>query len=252
MLKYAPLQILALSLLTASLCSLAADSPRASKAKSLAALPPTMLWAWERREDMRWLPADVGVAYVATTLELEADTVRLRPRAWPLMVRPDTAVIPMVHVDASWRQPPALTPGQHAAVVEQVLKAARRSATRVVQLDFEVRRSQRGFLQAVVRDIQQRLPNDVALSVTALASWCAGDYWIGALEADEIVPMAFRMARDEGTIRSLLATHGGFVRPRCKGALGMATDEPRMQVAGGRRYFFSPRSWDQDTWRDIQ
>jgi hypothetical protein len=69
-------------------------------------LPSTMLWAWERAEDLRWLPKDVGVAYVVTTIELESDRVRTRPRAYPLRVRDDTITIPVVHVDASWRNPP--------------------------------------------------------------------------------------------------------------------------------------------------
>ncbi|PWF55076.1 hypothetical protein [Massilia glaciei] len=252
MLTFAPRHAPLVALLTAALWLLPAATPRAGTASSLAALPPTMLWAWERHEDLRWLPSTVGVAYVAITLELTAGQVRLRPRAYRLLVRPETVVVPVVHVDASWRQPPALDAAQHEAIAAQVLKAARGARSRVVQLDFEVRRSQRGFLLALVGDLRRRLPADVALSVTALASWCAGDYWIGALEADEVVPMAFRMARDDGKIRGLLAEQGGFVRPRCRGALGMATDEAPVRVASARRYFFSPRSWDQDTWRRIQ
>jgi hypothetical protein len=240
------------SIALATLLLVAADTPRATVASALAALPPTMLWAWERPEDLRWLPREAGVAYVAATLELEAGQVRLRRRGYALLVRPDTAVVPVIHVDASWRRPPILDPVQHAAIVDQVLAAAKRSPSRVVQLDFEVRRSQRAFLLAVVRDIRRRLPADVALSATALASWCAGDYWIGALDADEIVPMAFRMARDHQPIRDLLAVQGGFVRPRCRTALGLATDEAGIEARAGRRYFFSPRSWDQETWRQIQ
>jgi hypothetical protein len=133
-----------------------------------------------------------------------------------------------------------------------VLAQARRSSARVVQLDFEVRRSQRDFLRAAVAEIRRRLPPDVALSVTALASWCAGDYWLADLAADEVVPMAFRMAQDDAPIRSLLAERGAFTRPRCTGALGMATDEAPIKAAGGRRYFFSPRAWDPATWRRIQ
>jgi hypothetical protein len=158
----------------------------------------------------------------------------------------------MVHVDASWRQPPTLDAAQRDLIVEQVLDQARRSASRVVQLDFEVRASQRPFLRAVVAEIRRRLAPDVALSVTALASWCAGDYWMAGLNADEIVPMAFRMANDDARIRALLADHGAFTRPRCSAALGMATDEAPITARAGRRYFFSPRAWDQATWRRIQ
>lgn len=253
--RLSQLRTLATVVLAASLLMLTAATTHAATkpaAAALAALPPTMLWAWERAEDLRWLPREAGVAYVAVTVELEADKMRLRRRSYPLLVRPDTALVPVVHVDAAWRQPPTLDARQQSAIVNEVLKAAAGSTSRVVQLDFEVRLSQRAFLLAVVREIRARLPADVALSATALASWCAGDYWIADLEADEVVPMAFRMARDDAPIRALLSAQGGFVRPRCSTAVGMATDEPVIAVAARRRYFFAPRAWDQATWRRIQ
>lgn len=251
MLKPAPLRAAAI-LLAAALLPMAGEAPRASTVSALAALPATMLWAWERPEDLRWLPSGAGVAYVAMTVELAADKARLRRRAYPLLVRPDTAVVPMVHVDASWRAPPAQSEAQRDLIVGELLAAARGSTSRVVQLDFEVRQSQRPFLLSVVAEARRRLPPDVALSATALASWCAGDYWLAGLAADEIVPMAFRMSRDDAAIRRLLADKGAFTRPRCAGALGMATDEAPIKTAAARRYFFSPRAWDQATWRRIQ
>ncbi len=227
------------------------DSERPKGHSALTHLPRLMLWAWERAEDLRWLPLDAGVAYVAVTLELEADQIRLRPRAYPLLVRPDTVVVPVVHVDASGRQPPTLGDAQLQSITTQVLMAAARSPARVVQLDFEVRRSQRAFYLNLVRTIRQALPANVALSVTALASWCAGDYWIESLQADEIVPMAFRMARDDGAIRLLLQDHGGFTRPRCEAAIGIATDEPVDARAPARHYVFSPVAWDTVAWRKL-
>lgn len=251
MLMPASLRATAVALLALAMLPMAADTPP-RRAMALAALPATMLWAWERPEDLRWLAPDSGVAYVAVTIELAGDQARLRRRAYPLLVRPDTTVVPMVHVDASWRQPPALNGAQRELIVSEVLAAAHGSAARVVQLDFEVRRSQRAFLFALVAELRRRLPPDVALSATALASWCAGDYWIGALAADEIVPMAFRMAQDDATIRSQLADTGAFRRPRCTSALGLATDEAPIRAGAARRYFFSPRAWDQATWRRIR
>ncbi|MBL8490036.1 MAG: hypothetical protein JNM82_04585 [Rhodocyclaceae bacterium] len=146
----------------------------ASGHPALAGLPPTLLWAWERPEDLRWLPADTGVAFVAVTLELEGDTVRRRRRGHALHVVADTARIPVVHVDASWRRPPRLGEAQREAIVAALLAAAEQGNRKVVQLDFEARRSQRAFLADVVREARARLPADTALSMTALASWCAG------------------------------------------------------------------------------
>ena len=216
---------------------------------ALRALPARMAWAWEREEDLRWLPPDAGVAYVATSLWLESDKVLVRPRANGLLLRPGTAVVPVVHVDASWQVPPALTTVQRDAIVSALQVAAARSPTHVVQLDFEARLSQRAFLADVVRHARQSLPPDVALSVTALASWCAGDAWMRALPADEIVPMAFRMSRDSATLRASLASQGGFTAPRCRDAIGTATDEPLAGLTAPRRYVFSARPWTIEAWR---
>ena len=160
-------------------------------------------------------------------------------------------MIPVVHVDASWRAPPALDDAQAAIIVDQVLQATQRTNSQVVQLDFEVRRSQRPFLAAVIKSIRARLPRDKALSMTALASWCAGDYWLAHLPADEIVPMAFRMARDDKQIRNFLAQHGRFQRERCKDAIGTSTDEPVLGIRASRRYFFSPVPWTQTAWQQL-
>jgi hypothetical protein len=225
------------------------SASRRLAAASIDALPHRMLWAWERAEDLRWLPPDVGVAYVAVDLELNGGRVDMRERAHPLRVRADTALVPVVHIDLSSRHAPDLDSGQHAAVVAQLLRAAARGNRGVVQLDFEARQSQRHFLAAIVREAHVRLPRGTALSITALASWCAGDRWLDALPADEIVPMAFRMAADDTPIRRLLASTGQFPAPRCRNAIGTATDEPPVAAIYARHYYFSPSSWTPQQWQ---
>lgn len=148
---------------------------------ALVKLPNQIVWAWQRPEDLRWLPANVGVAYVETSITLEKNHVYLQPRQHSLMVRHENAIIPVVHVDASWRQPPDLSLAQQKVIVDALVLAAQRGNSHVVQLDFEVRRSQRAFLAGVVKKARLRLPKDTALSMTALASWCAGDHWMGKI-----------------------------------------------------------------------
>jgi hypothetical protein len=215
-----------------------------------------MVWAWERREDLRWLPPDVGVAYVATTIELAGNEARVLPRANALQLRPDTVVVPVIHVDASWRKPPTLVAAQQTAIVQQVIQIAQRHAAQgtvpVVQLDFEVRQSQRAFLREVVQAIRHQLPPHTALSMTALASWCAGDYWLHDVPADEVVPMAFRMGRDARQLRAQLNQEGRFNRLRCQSALGTATDEPAVLARAPRRYHFSPTAWTPAQWQRAQ
>ena len=200
----------------------------------------------------------MGVAYVASSVNLAGSRIHVIPRTNALLVRGNTLTIPVVHVDASWREPPELNAAQRKVLVDQVLMVARRAAeqnaARVVQLDFEARLSQRAFLSNVVQDIRAQLPQAMALSMTALASWCAGDYWLAAVQADEVVPMVFRMGRDSDLLRAQLVADNGFKRARCSAAVGFASDEPGLaQVAAKsvRRYFFSPLPWTPDIWHGL-
>jgi hypothetical protein len=119
-----------------------------------------------------------------------------------------------------------------------------------VQLDFEVRRSQRAFWLEVVQSVRAALPIGVRLSVTALASWCHGDRWLAQAPADEIVPMYFRLGSRRAEFER--RTMAGAMDPRCAAAHGVADDEPPWPVAlPGRRYVFlgrpSARRWDPAT-----
>jgi hypothetical protein len=84
--------------------------------------------------------------------------------------------------------------------------------------------------------------------MTALASWCQGDAWMGGIAADEIVPMAFRMASGDRAIRSQLAEDGHFRAKDCNSAVGMATDEAPVSVIAPRHYYFAPRPWSAALW----
>jgi hypothetical protein len=237
---------LALSLAT----GLRASTPlRPAPHPGLAQLPAQMLWAWERPEDLRGLPPGTGVAWLAASVRLRGEAADIRPRAQPLRVSPGTVLLPVLHVDADPRDHPALGPAQREAIVATALRLVQGQPVHALQLDFEVRRSQRPFLAEVVRTLRARLPADVALSMTALASWCAGDAWMDGLPADEIVPMAFRMDRDDTALRALLAREGHFPRPDCRQAAGTATDEPPViGLQAPRRYHFAPQPWTRDQW----
>ncbi|KQW96792.1 hypothetical protein ASC94_08175 [Massilia sp. Root418] len=225
--------------------------PSPSAHPALAQLPARMLWAWERPEDLRWLPADTGVAYVASTMVLRGEEALVHPRAAPLLLPEGAALVPVLHVDASWRLPPALNAQQSARIVQELLRVAQRGNRNVVQLDFEVRRSQRPFLAQTMAEIRRRLDPRIALSVTALASWCLDDAWLPAGVADEVVPMAFRMGPGQDALRQRLQRHG-FTQPLCRAAAGYASDEPALRSVAARGYYFSPRPWTAASWRAMQ
>ena len=222
---------------------------------AIAALPNKIIWAWQRPENLRFLPSNVGVAYVATSVNLENNQAYVYPRMHPLLVNPNTRIIPVVHVDASWRKPPTLNDAQAQTIVDALVHVATlgnsNTKSNTVQLDFEVRRSQQKFLNLVVTKARQSLPKTTALSMTALASWCAGDDWLGKMPADEIVPMAFRMAAGDFAVRQLLAKQGHFKPKNCRAAIGMAIDEPIVTIDSTsiRRYYFSPKPWTHALWQ---
>ncbi|HEX8615376.1 MAG TPA: hypothetical protein VF800_29170 [Telluria sp.] len=248
-------RLLALLLTSLALLPLRMDSSASAMRPvhpALAALPLELVWAWERPEDLRWLPADVGVAYVASSVLLQGDEARIYRRATPLLLAPGAARVPVLHVDMAWRQPPVLSEAQEARVADELLRLAAQANRKVVQLDFEVRRSQRPFLARTIGAIRARLDPSIALSVTALASWCLDDYWLHDIAADEVVPMAFRMGAEQHTLRARLLQQRGFTRARCGAAIGFSTDEPMMAVREGRRYYFSPQAWSAARWQALR
>jgi len=219
--------------------------PWSASADPLAHLPRVMLWAWERREDMRAIdPRTVGVAYLAKTLFLRQDNVVTRPRLQPLHVPPTTVLIPVVRIEVDKFSPPALDPGQRAKVVEEVAALSRASTLPAVQIDFDAKTSERAFYRAVLHDLRQELPDTIRISITALASWCLADNWLAGLPIDEAVPMLFRMGADRQRVLLHLQTGGDVRCMTPQQSLGMATDEPLPRVPSGKRlYIFSPRAW---------
>ena len=205
---------------------------------------PLVVWAWERPEDLSFLPAGVEVAAHMAFVEVVGDQVVPRGRRHSLRVaegHPSTAV---AHVQIDRRRPLAWSDRTTQLVAQAVLASAEAPWVRTLQLDFEVRASEREHLLAVVRAVRLGLRPGVRLSMTALASWCDTEAWLAAAPVDEVVPMLFRMGPGGARIRNKLAAGGDFAAPQCRLALGMATDTPLDGAPAGRRvYLFNPRSW---------
>ena len=206
--------------------------------------PSTLiLWAWERPEDLRFAAGRAEVAVQTGFLSIDGATILSRGRRHPLKVdeAPTTNV---VHVQIEPDRPLDWTPLLRRQVSAAILHYALVAPARRVQIDFEVRASQRGVLLQTLSDVRHALPAGTILSMTALASWCETESWLDAAPVDEIVPMLFRMQRGEETIRRRLAAGGDFRNPRCRTALAIAADSPPVRAPAGRRvYLFDPRSW---------
>jgi len=65
------------------------------------------------------------------------------------------------------------------------------------------------------------------LSVTALAWWCRSPAWLDDLPADEVIPMFFRMGRDNVRMRHIVEHTPELLHASCRqGSAGFAPQEP--------------------------
>lgn len=200
--------------------------------------PSEFWWYWDRPAVQLPHPAPgIGAAVVVTHVILSGSGHFRQTRRSALPLPAATPVLPVIHVEIDHARPFAGNAVQRDALRDAVIDAAMRGKSPWIQLDFEVRRSQREFWLSSVAAIRAALPETVRLSVTALASWCYGDRWLNEVHADEVVPMYFRLdaARPDYELRSA----AGISEPRCAQAHGLADDEPPWpQALPGRRYLF--------------
>lgn len=208
--------------------------------------PVLILWAWERPEDLRFAGQDVEVAVQTGFIELAGDGLEARGRRFPLRTAgmPATA---LVHVQIDNARRLNWTPALRARTSAAIIHYARAvPGVRRVQLDFEVRASERSILLDVLHDVRRGLPRGILLSMTALASWCDAESWLAEAPVDEIVPMLFRMQAGGEDLKRRLAEGEDFGNARCRAALAVATDSPIARAPPGRRvYLFNPRSWTE-------
>lgn len=221
---------------------------RVSKAATNA-MPPVMLWAWERPENLEFIDTErFGVAFLAQTLVLEKDRVVVRKRRQRLDVAPTTYLIAVTRIepDRTADRKASFSDSQRAELTSLISGTLQLPNVSAVQVDFDVARSEREFYRSLLQDVRSRLPEETPLSITALASFCFGDRWLKDLPVNEVVPMIFRMGTDSQKIKTLLADGNDFREPMCRDTYGIAIDEPlNVQFEPGRRiYVFNTRPWN--------
>ena len=206
--------------------------------------PALVLWAWERPEDLRAAGPGVEVAAMTGFVDLSGDRLRARSRRFPLLTDPAATRIAMVHVQIDPHRPLQWSPALRERTASAVLAYAKAPGVAAVQVDFEVRASQRPVLLDVLRAVRAGLPPGVRLSMTALASWCETETWLADAPVDEVVPMVFRMGPGGAALKAKLAAGGDFAQARCHDAIGVSLDTPLARIPAGRRvYVFNPHSW---------
>jgi hypothetical protein len=218
-------------------------------------LPPpdpahdAIAWLWKDANVPAFSRA--AVAVVDRHVWLAGDKVLVRPGAQPRSLPPATTVIPVVHVEIDPLHPPASLRPAVPVILDAMRSAARASTSGWVQLDLEARPSQRADYRDLVRNIRTTLPRQLKLSVTALAWWCRSAPWLDGLAADEVVPMFFRMGRDNAALRGIVARQPAALHPLCRaGSAGFSRQEkfPGEVAARYRRTYW----FDETAWKDIE
>jgi hypothetical protein len=205
------------------------------------ALPTLVLWAWERPEDLRAIDPSVGVAFLAQTITIADARIATAPRRQPLRVHADAALIAVTRVESA---APQLDRDLIPEISRRIAATAALPRVAGVQIDFDATASERDFYRHLLRAVRAAIPEAVPLSMTALASWCAGDRWLDDLPIDEAVPMLFRMGAIDEPYRGL--ARAASAHRRCGSAVGVSIDEPlRVRAAGRRVYVFNNRSWTE-------
>jgi len=218
-------------------------------------LPSVILWAWERPTDLRFIdPKQVGVAFLARTVFLRENEVVVRPRFQTLNVPDNTTMIAVVRIESEHgARAPSLSEPQRHALTDAIAELAAQPSLSALQIDFDAIRSERSFYRELIGDVRKRLPDNVGLSITALASWCADDDWLSDLPIDEAVPMLFRMGPDGKPILNRLQAGEQFPAGPCQSSYGISTDEPVHGLLRSKRlYVFNPSAWTEDSVRAIQ
>jgi len=197
----------------------------ASSSAKLSRLPGTILWAWERPEKLDFIdPTRVGVAFLAKTVYLRGENVASRPRLQALHVPDGTKLIAVARLESDRHDQPRFTTSQLEATAAEVASLGLLPNVTAVQIDFDATLSERDFYRALLVSVRGKLPVDMPLSITALASWCDGDSWLSDLPIDEAVPMLFRLGAEKRRFTSRLRSGEKLRAYACQDSAGVSTD----------------------------
>jgi hypothetical protein len=217
--------------------------PSSTSVHGLQSFPRLTLWAWERREDLRFVsPATYAVAYLDQTIFLWSELTSV-PRGQPLFLAAGTKLTAVVRIEGFDVPSSSQQDDTASRMAKLILVSASRPGVSALQIDFDATVSQRPLYRLILSQVRAGLPKDMPLSITALASWCDGDNWLADLPIDEAVPMFFRMGRDAHPAEP------GWTyplrEPKCMTSAGVSMDEAWPYINGSQRiYVFHPRAWN--------
>jgi hypothetical protein len=219
--------------------------------QGIGATPSLVLWAWERREDLRFLdPTKAGVAFLAGTVRLGPKGMSYRPRMQPLQVARETKLVAVVRIETAAGV--ALDHETATQVARKIAQAVQLPSVVAVQVDFDATASERAFYRALLQELRRQLPPSMPISITALTSWCIGDRWMTGLPINEAVPMLFRMGVGEADVTNWMRSGHDFREEACRTSVGISLDERWPKLPAERRvYAFSPSPWTERSFEHL-
>ena len=206
------------------------------------------LWAWRRPEDLSFVGQESAMVAVWTaTVFVEDGALTVEHRTVPVTYPVGTDLVAVTRLEVK-----GVYGTDVARDVAQAIKAAGAPfGPGEYQVDFDAVRSQRPFYGRLLLELRN-LIGDAGLSITALASWCMHDNWIGVLPIDAAVPMVYRLGPQRESILAALRTERGFAEPVCAGNVGYSADEPLVRIDDVERVFlFNPQPWTRERFRTL-
>jgi hypothetical protein len=211
---------------------------------SAVASPQVVFWSWLRDDDLHNAPG--AVAYLVGRCVVSEQTIKVTPRLNKLILPPKAELYAVVRIETENPSMRTIEP-----LVSDILALVqRRAPVSGIQIDYDARLRERDFYRALMKTLRQRMPKQLKLSMTALASWCLQDDWLACMPADEVVPMVFSMGADQKRVLNLLKDRRLKV-PFGPSCVGLRIDEPLsfQQVIKDadkyeRIYLFSSKGWN--------
>lgn len=218
---------------------------------------PIVLWVWERPENLYFLKdKNVTFAYLSGTVTKTNEGLVYYPRRQPLRIPDNSKTIAVVRIeDKSDKY--EFSNQDLLDISEYIVRSCQEKETNLsCQIDFDAVESQTDFYKKLVISVREQLSKDIRLSVTALVSWCTSNNpWFVDLPLDEVVPMFFRLGKDENLYWQKIKDGSLKLNLVCQKSVGVATDEPmpnKVYLENKPIYIFNNVYWSPANWAIIK
>lgn len=222
-----------------------------SKSKNLNI--PIVLWVWERPENLYFInDKNISFAYLSGTVTKADKNLEYYSRRQPLRIPDKSNTISVIRIEDRSKDH-IFEDKNLPEISDYIVKSCiEKTSNTACQIDFDATESQIEFYKKLVASVRDKLPKEMKLSLTALVSWCVNDKaWFDELPIDEVVPMFFRLGREENIYWQRISEGRLNISKSCQKAVGVATDETmpnKIYVKNKPIYIFNNEYWTSKNW----